>query len=270
MDADGNAEVIVIESGSSQEVASGTEVREVVLVSALRAADGAPIWTVSTGVDYSSFSSFSQRSGELLRPLTLRATGQQTLVVIPLPASRGKVVVCGAAGIVGEHELGSILFTPGVRICDVQGDGLDEVVFLDGGKISVAAPNQLDSPLWTRDLGGAGRCQLLQVHATPVSSAAVIAIATDPTDNTVLGLNAPTAACCGAVPARCRAEDGFTLLSRLDLLVRTPTKRRSFISSTVSSPIAGKRFGHAASARCDAGCGATTLGLCRQGYRRPH
>jgi serine/threonine protein kinase/outer membrane protein assembly factor BamB len=218
-EGDGVQEVVVVEPGALQQPSGASYSRQDVVVTALRASSGEPLWTAPTGAVYTHFHSFSKECGELLRPRIMRATANQHLVAVYLPGGDERILVFGPRGKVAEREVHFSGMAPGLRICDVQGDGDDELVFVDQGSLHVAAPDRLDAPIWSRDLNVAVTCQYFEVLPTTQSSPAIIAIAPDPADNTLLGIEASSGStvwsCPGPIP---RSDNTINMLEQLELL----------------------------------------------------
>ncbi|MEX2026689.1 MAG: VCBS repeat-containing protein, partial [Pirellulaceae bacterium] len=213
LDGDGRQEVAFVELFAADAPAGGGATRYRIVAS--NGSDGKPRWSWNSQVHASYWSTIpGQSRGLLMRPLILAARGQGHRVAALLPGSEGKVAVLNADGSAQERKIGHQSNVSGIWACDVDRDGVEEVVFLDQSRLVVAPADKLDQPLWTYDTGSAGSGRILEISSAGEDQPPVIAFLPEPTDNTVLGFDSATGkrvwTCPGPIP---RADDTSYLMA---------------------------------------------------------
>ncbi len=219
LDGDRSAEVIVVEPAVSETGQSG--VGQPVRVVALAGETGREQWRRVTDATYTNFRSLSEKRGELLRPVVLRAASGRQRAGVYLPGANDKVIVFDAGGESHERTLRHHPWAAGLRVCDADGDGLDELVFADESSLYVAPSDRLEAPRWNRPLNSAGQRPVLSILPSDGEQPALIVFATDPTANNLLGVDAATGrtvwSCPGPAP-RDMASGTFMAPNQIALL----------------------------------------------------
>ncbi|HZL89320.1 MAG TPA: protein kinase [Pirellulaceae bacterium] len=235
---DGSRQAVLVELGPPD---PGTiQATAVLRVIGVDAASGKVKWNWGSEAyagSWSTSSSSQPGEGELLRPVVLRASGGGRKVATYLPGSRSEMVVFDGTGKAQQRKLGQQSDRASLWACDVDGDGVDEVAFLDKSVLIVARPDQLNSPIWTYDTRSAGLIRILGVlpgsdtaAQSKGSRSPIVALLDDPTDNTVRGFDSATGklvwSCPGPIP---RAEDDTYLMMNQLALLGAPVKEPPFI-----------------------------------------
>jgi outer membrane protein assembly factor BamB/predicted Ser/Thr protein kinase len=202
LEGDGQVEVVLVEPAPMKP--AGAFSAQEVQVAALQGQTGEERWVRATGAVFTHFHSFSKRRGDLLRPVPLRSGSGGHRIGVFLPGGDGKLMVFSAEGESQERKLQHDPQPAGLWACDATGDGRDEIVFLDNNGLVLAAVDRLDEPLWTHPLEGMGQRQILKVEPRLEGQSPVIVLAADPTDNSVLGIEASSGkriwTCPGPIP----------------------------------------------------------------------
>ncbi len=171
---------------------------------ALHGETGRELWTRDTDAVYTHFRSFSDKCGEMLRPVALRRARGRHRAGVYLPGGDGKLIVLDADGESRERAVRHPPQAGGLRACDVDGDGVDEIVLADQSNVYVVPADALDAPRWKRPLNSTGQRQILEIVPADGKQPPLIALATDPTDNRFWALTPPPDARSGPAPVRFR------------------------------------------------------------------
>lgn len=194
-DGDGRPEVILIEphrgttSGSVHHVDVGV---------ALLDADGQELWVKSTGSVFTHFNSFSQRKGELLRPIAIQTKSQENVeetkthcFVLVLP-SDSRIIAFDADGQTRERKLANDGFSNLDKLysLDVDGDRREELFFVERSELVAIRADNFDEMLWKRPLSNRGPHRILKVIDGNDGMPPLVVVLTDPTHNVVLSFDA--------------------------------------------------------------------------------
>ncbi len=222
-EGDGDVEVVLVEPSPPK--TTGAYMAQEVQVTALEGATGTERWVQTTGTVYTHFHSFSKRRGDLLRPVPLRSGSGGHQIGVFLPGGDAKLMVLAPDGRPQERMLSHDPHPTGIWACDADGDGQDEIVFLDNNELVLAAIDQLEEPIWTHPLEGMGQRQILKVEPRHDGKSPVIVLAADSTDNSVLGFEASSGrrmwTCPGPSP-RDLADGVYLVPQQIELLGARP------------------------------------------------
>jgi predicted Ser/Thr protein kinase len=219
LEGDGHKEVAIVEWFADDAAGAGGATRYRVV--AVSGEGGSQRWSWNSQVHASYWGTFpGQSPGQVMRPVALAAGGNRHRIGAILPGSEGKVAVLDADGSVQERKIGHQSRVTGVWGCDIDRDGIDELVFLDQSRLVAARADRLDPPLWTYETGTSGVGRILGIAPVGEAKRPVIALLADPADNTVRGLDAATGqvawTCPGPIP---RADDNtFVMANQLAVL----------------------------------------------------
>jgi outer membrane protein assembly factor BamB len=223
LNGDGRSEVVLAEPMPMRSSA-GVLSQEVGVV-ALDGDTGRERWSRPTGAVYTHFHSFSPRRGDMLRPVVLRAGRKQQRIGVYLPGGDDKFVIVDSDGQMQERKLSHQPQPVGLWTCDADGDGVDEVVFVDQSTLIAAPADRLGEALWKRPLGTIGQQQILKIEPPSGKRPPVIVLVTDPTDNSVLGIDAATGRTVWSCPGPNSRDPGdgvYMVPSRIALLGARP------------------------------------------------
>lgn len=190
---------------------------------AVEGKDGKERWSTPSGLRTGYWQPYSgYRKSDLLQPRALRAkTGHRVGMMFPPNYSTAKFVVLEADGkLLSAHEPKSLSGMSALWSCDVDGDEVDEAVFLSGETLSAARADKMHEPLWSLRVGSAGQQRILDIVQQEDQSP-VIVVARDATDNTVLGVSAADGktvwSCPGPIPRDPKNGD-YVMPSHIALL----------------------------------------------------
>ncbi len=190
MDGDGKIEVACVEP-SPMTNTNGANTQEA-QVAMLEGSSGRARWIQGTRSSFSRFYAISNRRKGISRPVVLRTGSGQQKIAVYLPGGDDKFIVFDAQGNRTERHLRYQPQPIGLWACDVHGDGVDEIVFVDDSSLHVVAIDQSDESLWSRKFGSIGQQDILEILPQGPKNSPVIVFGMDPTDNSVLGIDAAT------------------------------------------------------------------------------
>ncbi len=185
---DGQVEVIVVEPQAGFDPNSPSTGRFEVAIAALRGRDGEPLYRLPTGILYTHFRTHTSQQSDRLRPLGLRVGEKKQLAAVFMPGGNGKLVTINERGLFRERLLSDAVLSPGIRVCDADQDGTDELVLVAEQSLELLSAEELDKPRWKQPLQKTFASPLIRVS----DARGLILVAADSTDNRVLGFDART------------------------------------------------------------------------------
>lgn len=215
---DGRAEIVLVEPFVADPTPSIPKVE--VAVTALDAT-GRELWTRPTGSVFTHFSSYSRRKGELLKPVLIHAaepTKGAPKTQVGAGEATGKrcervvVVLPGSSTIASfDHQGRSVErrldFSPDLTqalALDIDGDGGEELFFVDRGTVFATAADDLEHVHWQRTLGPTAQQQIMEVREATDVFPPLVVIRTDGAHNAVMGMDARNGSsvwsCPGPIP----------------------------------------------------------------------
>jgi hypothetical protein len=214
LDGDGKTEMVFLDIQTVDD--AGQPMRAEWRTVAVEGKDGKQRWSTPSGMPVGYWQPHSgYRKSDLLRPRVLRAgKGQRVGMMFPPHNTPARFVVLDADGkVLSTHEAQSLSGMSGLWACDIDGDDVDEAVFLSGEKLCAARSEKMQEPLWTRQIGYAGQQRILDV-LTKDGASPVVVVAGDATDNSVQGIDAADGklawSCPGPIPRD--PKDGVYLM----------------------------------------------------------
>lgn len=189
LNGDGNFEVVGVEP--SPIPSRGGSSQQHIQIALLAGSNGSEIWSHDTDVAWTPFQSFGEKLGQLLRPVRLRVGAGKQQAGIFIPGGNSKFVSVDYNGLVQERICKNPPRDAEVWVCDKLAAGVDAVVFLDDNQLSIFPADQLDHPLWQRQLE-TGQAGILAIRAGGPAQSPEIVMSLGATDNRVIGIDAST------------------------------------------------------------------------------
>jgi outer membrane protein assembly factor BamB len=219
-EADGRPELVLVEPCDGDDSAG---VANATLAVIALDATGHELWLKRAGAAFTHFGAHSHRNGNLLRPVAIHARQTSTggtergarktsRVVVMLPDDP-KLVSFDAQGAAIERPVAQGANLSEVFAADVDGDGQEELFFVDRGTLYATRADDLQNVLWKRDLGELGQQQILQLLPAGEDHPPLVVARTDVISNAVIALDAqsgqPVWTCPGPIA---RGFDGGTYI----------------------------------------------------------
>jgi serine/threonine protein kinase/outer membrane protein assembly factor BamB len=192
LEGDGKSEVVIVGLDDNP-LSSNQPILPKYKVVAVRGDSASEVWHWLSTTPSEQWQPYTGESiGELMRPRLLRAGGESQRAAVLLPGSEGVIVVFGPDGAIQHGEANYQTSRSGIWVCDGNRDGVDELLFLDGGALCMTPVDRLDEPLWKTDMGPYGEPRIRGILSGSQDLSPVIVVSRDGTDNSVLGYLAAT------------------------------------------------------------------------------
>jgi serine/threonine protein kinase/outer membrane protein assembly factor BamB len=188
LDGDGQLEVASIEPAPIH--SSGGVNQPQVQISLLSGFDGEAVWTHVTDAPFTHFRSFSNRTGNLLRPLAIRAGTDQQRIGVLLLGGNSKFALLDQDGNYVERALKTPDHLGDVWVCDEISPGVDGLAFIENNALIVVSANDLDQLIWRRQFATSAGLTILSAEPHGCIGSPMIVVTTGATDNSVLGIDA--------------------------------------------------------------------------------
>lgn len=165
-----------------------------------------------SGIDYLVPS--RHRMGELLRPVVLKEREKGDKLAFFVPSSTCRVVVLDKDHKAVDCAIPSQAMAAGLWPCDLQGDGTDELVFMQDANVVACGVDDLRKPIWKHAVSSVGYYRMFPRAVSGMKNATnQIAVVGPGTDNSVEGLDLATGKLVWTSPGPITRDDDGTYLS---------------------------------------------------------
>ena len=190
-EGDGQPEVILVEPIDAN--ANPLEVGVVALDS-----NGRELWAKSTGSHYTNLRGLSTRAGQCLRPAFVHSpsgsepTAKRTShIVLQVPVD-GIVTFDTVGSRMNRAFEFSTAKALGVFTCDMDHDGQEELLFMQGDTLFAIRADKLDSVIWQKKLPTVFQNEIRALLPKSSEFPPLLIVQTDATQNRLLGINVET------------------------------------------------------------------------------